>query len=202
MYINNILNHNLCILRECYQHMHVTTLADITDASGTHLAKAARALQQPVYQSKFHFHLEPFTITKTHCRIWNEALNTITVSGGNVLSKPLGAWTTTPSTSRPYRLANGLLFAQHEDEQWYRHQLCNVQRSTRATYKQYSSIIFYSQQLPSSNIIVDGIIRGKLYVFKVTSWVMWPSLNIIIQEAPPLRAQWDMRGTSWHLNAS
>ena len=76
----NITKKEMRLFRECFRHMHITTLADITNAAGTHLASDVRALQQPAYRSNFHFHLKPFTITREHRRIWNILINSITTT--------------------------------------------------------------------------------------------------------------------------
>ena len=145
--------------------MNITTLADITNAAGTHLAQGIRQLDAPVHPSIYHFHVYPFTITQSHRNIWREFLNTLTSNTEDKLLTPLGAWTTTPSTIRPYRIAEGLLFQQHSNKQWYRHQLSNTQQITRTTYRRYSKSIFYQQDLPSHNTIVDVDNRGEyLYV--------------------------------------
>mmetsp|Transcript_24875 Transcript_24875/g.38466 ORF Transcript_24875/g.38466 Transcript_24875/m.38466 type:complete len:123 (-) Transcript_24875:260-628(-) len=62
------------------RHMHVTTLADITNAAGKQLVPGVRALRQPGYPSIYHFHLQPFIITREHHRIWNLCLDAITTS--------------------------------------------------------------------------------------------------------------------------
>ena len=177
--------------------MHTTTLADITNAAGTHLAQDIRKLKGPVYPSIYHFHVYPITITQSHHDIWRKFLNTLISNiTTDKLSTPLGAWTSTPSTIRPYRIAGGSLFHQHSNEKWYRHQLSANQRSTRTTFRQYSSSIYYQQDLPSHNTIVDAATRGgDLYVAAI------PLGNEDLHlhhhtGGPPLRAQWVMRETS------
>ena len=115
--------------------MNTTTLADITNAAGTHLAHDIRKLDGPIYPSIYHFHVNPLTITQSHRNIWREFLNTLTLNTKDKLTTPLGAWTTTPSTLRPYRLAGGSLFQQHSNNQWYRHQLSDIQQRTRTTFR-------------------------------------------------------------------
>ena len=189
----------LRLFRECFRHMHTTTLADLTNAAGTHLACGVRDLLGPVYKSNFHFHLQPLAISRNHRIIWREFLNSITTDTTDQLRTPLGGWTTPPSTHRPFRLARGSLFHQHSDEIWYRHQICDTQRTTRATYHQYSTTIFFQQDLPSHNTIVDVEIRGdKFYVSSVPlgDAVLPPHLHT---GASPPRAQWIMRT---HMNLS
>mmetsp|Transcript_13489 Transcript_13489/g.20529 ORF Transcript_13489/g.20529 Transcript_13489/m.20529 type:complete len:116 (-) Transcript_13489:405-752(-) len=111
-------------------HMHVTTLVDITNAAGTVIASDVRALRRPVHPSIYHSHLQPFTITKEHHRIWNLSFDAITTSNGKELHNPLGAWTSTPSAQRPYCPVNRSLFVQHNNLKWYQPQLCNSQQST------------------------------------------------------------------------
>jgi len=122
-HFTNIPAKDIRLFRECFRHMNVTTLADITNGAGTHIASGIHELRFPAYPSKFHFHLQPITITGKHRDLWNEFLAEITISHTHQLINPLGPWLTTPSTHRPYRLADGSLYTQHENEQWYRHQL-------------------------------------------------------------------------------
>ena len=79
---------------ECFCHMHTTTLADITNAAGTHIAHGVRDLRSPVYKSNFHFHLQPLAISRDHRIIWYEFLNAITTESIDQLRTPLGGWTT------------------------------------------------------------------------------------------------------------
>ena len=44
----NIMSTNMHLFRECFCHMNVTTLADITNAVGTHIAPGIRELCEPV----------------------------------------------------------------------------------------------------------------------------------------------------------
>ena len=119
---------------------------------------------------------------------------TITTTNPLQLQQPLGAWISPPSTHRPYRLANGSFFVQHDDEKWYRHLLSDSQRSTRNTYRRCSSTIFQQHALPPPNTIVNASIWGKITIFQFR-WVMWLSLFIFTPETPPLKAQWEVRGT-------
>ena len=148
------------LFRECFRHMNVTTLADITNAAGTHLVHGVRQLRGPVHPSIYHFQVNPLTITGGHRNIWRNFLNAITLISQDELNTPLGAWTTTPSTHRPYRLAGGSLYKQHANKQWYRHQLCDTHQTTCTTYRRYSSSMFFQQTLLSHNIIMDVDIRG------------------------------------------
>ena len=184
------------LFRECFRHMNVTTLTDITNAAGTHLVRGVRHLGGPAHPSIYHFHVNPLTITESHRTIWREFLNTLTSNTQDKLITPLGAWTTTPSTIRPYRLAGGSFFHQHSNDQWYRHQLSDTQRSTRTTFRRYSSSVYYQQDLPSHNTIVDADNRGVIYMWQLFRWVTRTSIIIIIQEPPPLRAQRVIRETS------
>ena len=156
----NSTTRELRLFRDCFRHMNVTTLADITNAAGTHLARGARELRVPAYPSIFHFHLQPIKITTEHRAIWNRCLDAITTSNRQQLYTPLGAWTSTPSTIRPFRLAGGSLYKQHDNKQWYWHQLCDSQQIQRTPYRRYSSATYHQQDLPSPNIIVDVEIRG------------------------------------------
>ena len=176
--------------------MNITTLADITNAAGTHLAHGIRQLCGPVYPSIFHFHIQPLAITRAHHTIWRSFLNAITLNTNDKLITPLGAWTTTPSTHRPYRLAGGSLYTKHQNEQWYRHQLCNTIRVTRKTYRRYSGSTFFQHPLPSHNTIVDAEIRGGDF-FVENIPLGTEDLPLHLQTGgPPLRAQWDMRAIS------
>ena len=139
----NITKREMRLFCECFRHLLITTLADITNATGTHLASNVRALQQPAYSLIYHFHLQPFTITRAHRRIWHIFLNAITTTNPLQLQQPLGAWISPPSTHHPFRLANGSLYVQHDDEKWYRHLLSDSQRSTRNTYRRYSTTVFH-----------------------------------------------------------
>mmetsp|Transcript_5280 Transcript_5280/g.7821 ORF Transcript_5280/g.7821 Transcript_5280/m.7821 type:complete len:425 (-) Transcript_5280:58-1332(-) len=121
--INNLTKKQMPLFCECFCHMRITMLADITNAAGTHLAPGVHALHQPVYPSIYHFRLHPFTITRGHRHIWNSCLDAITTSNQHQLKQPLGDWISSPSTYCPYCLANGSLFVEHNNELWYQHQL-------------------------------------------------------------------------------
>ena len=157
----------------------------ITNAAGTHLATDVRALQQPAYRSKFHFHLKPFTITRDHRRVWNIFLNSITTTNPFQLRQSLGVWTSTPSTHRPFRLANGAFYVQHDDEKWYRHLLSDSQRATRSTYRKYSFNICHQQDLPSPNTIVDATIRGEYYFVTIPLGDVALPLHLHTGDSPP-----------------
>ena len=95
----NITKKEMRLFRECFRHMYITTLSDITNAAGTHLATTVCALQQPAYCSIYLFHLQPFNITREHLRIWNIFLHSITTTNPLQLQQPLGAWIYTPTSA-------------------------------------------------------------------------------------------------------
>ena len=120
------------LFREMFIYFNITTIADIVTACGQFIMKEAYTGTKS-YESIHKWPCQQHFISNAHRELWTKCMISITQRGSRQLRHPLGAWTTSPTTIRPYRMAGDTLLVQQQDGSWFQHDLCLHQPQTRST---------------------------------------------------------------------
>ena len=120
------------LFHEIFIYLNITTLADIVTACGKFITKEAyQGIKS--YESIHKWPHQQHFISNAHRELWTKCKINITQRRSRQLRQPLGAWTTTPTTIQPYRMAGNKLLVQQKDGSWLQHDQCLNQQQNKVT---------------------------------------------------------------------
>ena len=151
------------LFREMFKYLNITIIANIVTACGQFITKEAYKGTKS-YESIHKWPRQQHFISNAHREFWSTCMISITQRGSRQLRQPLGAWTTSPTTIRPYRMAGDKLLVQQQDGSWLQHDQCLHQPQTRSTRIHFEELGGQHIELPREHRIVDVQRRGTTLV--------------------------------------